>query len=133
MIHTLKLRTNQHDMMLNITHQVESFVKQQNITEGVAIVSCTHTTAGIMINENADPDVKHDLLMRLNELVPWKHPLDRHAEGNTAAHLKAIFVGNTQWIPVHKGKLLLGKWQGIYFCEFDGPREREVVVKIIAG
>jgi secondary thiamine-phosphate synthase enzyme len=119
--------------MLNITHQVESLLLQSKVTEGILVVFCTHTTAGIMINENADPDVKHDLLMRLNELIPWKHPSDRHAEGNTAAHMKAIYVGNSQTVPIHEGKLMLGRWQGLYFCEFDGPRERTVTVKIIAG
>jgi secondary thiamine-phosphate synthase enzyme len=133
MIHSFSLRTNQHAMMINITHQVESIIQQANIHDGIALIYCTHTTAGIMINENADPDVKHDLLMRLNELVPWKHGQDRHAEGNTAAHLKALFVGNSQMVPIQSGKLLLGQWQGVYFCEFDGPRERKVIVKIIAG
>ncbi len=133
MVHSFHLRTNQHDTMLNITHQVESLLLQSKVTEGIVVVFCTHTTAGIMINENADPDVKHDLLMRLNELIPWKHPSDRHAEGNTAAHMKAIYVGNSQTVPIHDGKLMLGRWQGLYFCEFDGPRERTVTVKIIAG
>jgi secondary thiamine-phosphate synthase enzyme len=133
MLHTFSLRTGQHDTMINITNQVESLVQQSHIHEGIALVYCQHTTAGIMINENADPDVKYDLLRRLNEMMPWKHPQDRHAEGNTAAHLKAIYVGNSQTIPIHNGKLLLGQWQGIYFCEFDGPRERHCVVKIIPG
>ncbi len=133
MLQTLSLHTNQHDMMLNITMQVESVLTQSGVMNGLLTVYCKHTTAGIVINENADPDVKIDLLMRLNELVPWKHARDRHGEGNTAAHLKAIMVGNSQTIPVQNGKLVLGQWQGIYFCEFDGPRNRTVDIKIISG
>jgi secondary thiamine-phosphate synthase enzyme len=133
MVFSFQIRTSQHDVMVNITHNVESYLQKSLVKDGLLVVYCTHTTAGIMINENADPDVKHDLLLRLDEMIPWKHAKDRHAEGNTAAHLKAVFVGNSQMIPIKEGKLMLGRWQGIYFCEFDGPRERTVHVKIIAG
>ncbi len=133
MVYSFQIRTSQHDVMVNITHQIESQLQKSQVKEGLLVVYCTHTTAGIMVNENADPDVKHDLLVRLDEMIPWKHPKDRHAEGNTAAHLKAVFVGNSQTIPIHDGNLMLGRWQGIYFCEFDGPRERTVHIKMIAG
>ncbi|PQP86010.1 secondary thiamine-phosphate synthase enzyme YjbQ, partial [Paenibacillus sp. AR247] len=90
-------------------------------------------TAGIAINENADPDVKHDVLLRLDEVYPWEHPKYRHAEGNTASHLKSITCGPSQTVIITEGELLLGRWQGIYFCEFDGPRRRQYHVKIMEG
>lgn len=90
-----------------------------------------HTTGGITINENADPDVVRDFLRRLDEVFPWNHEEDRHGEGNTAAHLKASTVGTSQTVIIEKGRMVLGTWQGIYFCEFDGPRRRNVYVKIL--
>jgi len=127
------LSTSRRDEMIEITGKVAAAVAAQGITEGVAIVYCPHTTAGIAINENADPDVKRDVLMRLDEVYPWEHPKYRHAEGNTASHLKAITTGTSQTVIVAGGRLLLGRWQGIYFCEFDGPRHREYYIKIIEG
>jgi secondary thiamine-phosphate synthase enzyme len=119
--------------MIDITRQVAEAVTRSGVREGVAIVYCPHTTAGIAINENADPDVKHDVLLRLGEVYPWTHPGYRHAEGNTASHLKAITAGASQTVIITEGRLLLGRWQGIYFCEFDGPRTREYWIKIMAG
>lgn len=130
MLHRIKISTGQHEQMLDITAQVQEVVRQEEVTEGMVLVYCPHTTAGITINENADPDVVHDLLMRLDEIYPWKHPGDRHGEGNSAAHLKASTIGLSQIIPVADGKLILGTWQGIYFCEFDGPRQRSFYIKI---
>ncbi|TVX98240.1 secondary thiamine-phosphate synthase enzyme YjbQ [Cohnella terricola] len=127
------LRTSRRDEMIDITRQVTALVAAQGVQEGLAVVYCPHTTAGITINENADPDVKHDVLLRLNEVYPWNHPQYRHAEGNTASHLKAITTGTSQTVIITGGKLLLGRWQGIYFCEFDGPRQREYYVKILKG
>jgi len=127
------LRTSRRDEMIDITRQVTALVAARGIQEGLAIVYCPHTTAGITINENADPDVKHDVLLRLNEVYPWNHPQYRHAEGNTASHLKAITTGTSQTVIITGGKLLLGRWQGIYFCEFDGPRQREYYVKLLHG
>ncbi|MPN50120.1 hypothetical protein SDC9_197746 [bioreactor metagenome] len=95
---------------------------------GICMIYCPHTTAGITVNENADPDVKHDLLAKLNALVPTHESYYRHAEGNSAAHLKASLLGFSQSVPVRHGQLALGTWQGIYFCEFDGPRSRRVQV-----
>jgi secondary thiamine-phosphate synthase enzyme len=119
--------------MIDITQQVAQLVLQENFQQGIAVIYCPHTTAGIAINENADPDVKHDVLMRLDEIYPWNHPKYRHAEGNTASHLKAITTGTSQTVIVDNGRLVLGRWQGIYFCEFDGPRQRTFYVKLLVG
>ncbi|WP_391573364.1 secondary thiamine-phosphate synthase enzyme YjbQ [Cohnella sp.] len=127
------LTTSRRDEMIDITRQVAAAVAKQGVADGLAIVYCPHTTAGIAINENADPDVKRDVLMRLDEVYPWEHPRYRHAEGNTASHLKAITTGTSQTVIVSGGRLLLGRWQGIYFCEFDGPRQREYYVKLVKG
>ncbi|RED76381.1 secondary thiamine-phosphate synthase enzyme YjbQ [Cohnella phaseoli] len=127
------LTTSRRDEMIDITRQVAAAVAKQGVSAGLAIVYCSHTTAGIAINENADPDVKRDVLMRLDEVYPWEHPKYRHAEGNTASHLKAITTGTSQTVIVSGGRLLLGRWQGIYFCEFDGPRQREYYVKLVNG
>lgn len=113
--------------------EIASFVEDSGVAEGTVLIYCPHTTAGIAINENADPDVKSDVLMRLDEVYPWEHPKYRHMEGNTASHLKSMTCGPSQTVIIHNGKLLLGRWQGIYFCEFDGPRQREYMVKIMRG
>ncbi|WP_046213042.1 secondary thiamine-phosphate synthase enzyme YjbQ [Paenibacillus wulumuqiensis] len=133
MLYTMQISTGKRDEMRDITREVSSKVSQSGIQEGIAIVYCPHTTAGIAINENADPDVKHDVLMRLDEVYPWEHPKYRHMEGNTASHLKSITTGPSQTIIIQDGRLLLGRWQGIYFCEFDGPRQREYMIKIMQG
>lgn len=133
MLITRTLRTSRRDEMIDITREIASIVSKEQIKDGIAIVYCPHTTGGITIQENADPDVKHDILMRLDEVYPWKHPNYRHSEGNTASHLKALTTGSSQTIPIHEGNLTLGRWQGIYFCEFDGPRTREYVVKLLKG
>jgi secondary thiamine-phosphate synthase enzyme len=127
------IRTSKRDEMIDITRQVTAIASRAGVADGLAIIYCPHTTAGITIQENADPDVRHDVLMRLAEVYPWEHPKYRHAEGNTASHLKAMTVGSSQTVVIEAGKLLLGRWQGIYFCEFDGPRNREYVVKLIRG
>lgn len=132
MVHTLTIRTNQRDEMVDITREVQRFIHKSSIRDGIAVVYSPHTTAGITINENADPDVKHDMLMRLDEIYPWTHPKYRHAEGNSAAHLKASTVGSSQTILVEDDYLVLGTWQGIYFCEFDGPRERKCYVQVVS-
>lgn len=130
MIHMFEVKTSQRDQFVEITDRVRELVAQQHVQNGVVTVYCPHTTAGITINENADPDVVRDMLMRLDEVYPWEHPKYRHAEGNTASHLKASTVGSSQTIIVADGRLVLGTWQGIYFCEFDGPRRRSCYVKI---
>lgn len=133
MLHKLEITTSKRDEMRDITREVSSYVKKSGVSEGVAVIYCPHTTAGIAINENADPDVKHDVLMRLDEVYPWEHPKYRHGEGNTASHLKSITSGPSQTVIIQNGELLLGRWQGIYFCEFDGPRRRECYLKIMEG
>lgn len=133
MLQTLEISTAKRDEMRDITREVRSLVKNSGIVNGLAVIYCPHTTAGITINENADPDVKHDVLLRLDEVYPWEHPKYRHAEGNTASHLKAITTGSSQTVIIQDGDLVLGRWQGIYFCEFDGPRQRRYAVKLIEG
>jgi secondary thiamine-phosphate synthase enzyme len=131
MLHKVKLQTGKHAQMLDITAQIEGFIKQEKVETGMVLVYCPHTTAAITINENADPDVVHDILMRLDEMYPWNHPGDHHGEGNSAAHLKASVIGASELIPIAEGRLVLGTWQGIFFCEFDGPRQRHFYIKII--
>ncbi len=116
----------------NITRTVEQTLVKSGVRDGLCVVYCPHTTAGITINENADPDVVHDLLLGLSRAMPDR-PEFRHAEGNSAAHLKASFVGSSVTVIIKDGRLVLGRWQGIYFCEFDGPRSRNFYVKIIEG
>jgi secondary thiamine-phosphate synthase enzyme len=133
LLHKVKLTTGKHDQMLDITAQVQNLITQEQVQEGIALVYCPHTTAGITINENADPDVVHDIMLRLEEMYPWNHPRDCHGEGNSAAHLKASTLGSSELVPITAGRLVLGTWQGIYFCEFDGPRQRTFYVKVISG
>ena len=114
----------------NITPQVREAVSKSGVTSGIAVVFCPHTTAGITINENADPDVVHDLLVGLDKAFPDR-PEFRHGEGNSSAHLKASAVGSSATIVIEGGKLVLGTWQGIYFAEFDPPRNRKFCVKVL--
>jgi secondary thiamine-phosphate synthase enzyme len=131
MIHEIHLQSKSRDEMIDITAQVEKLLVQEKVQEGLAVVYSSHTTAGIMINENADPDVQRDVLERLEEIVPRDRAEDRHSEGNSAAHLKASMVGTSQTVIIHNGTLLLGRWQAIYFCEFDGPRARTCYAKTL--
>lgn len=116
---------------INITSQAQNLLTESGCGEGMCIVHCPHTTAGITINENADPDVVHDMLFALDKIFCDRKEF-RHAEGNSSAHLKASFVGNSICVPFYNGKLLLGIWQGIYFCEFDGPRNRNYFIQILS-
>jgi secondary thiamine-phosphate synthase enzyme len=116
----------------NITAQVREAAAESGVTDGLAVVYCPHTTAGITINENADPDVVRDLLFALDKTFPDR-PEFRHSEGNSAAHLKASAIGSSVTVIIAGGKLVLGTWQGLYFCEFDPPRSRKFYVKIISG
>ncbi|MCL2605872.1 MAG: secondary thiamine-phosphate synthase enzyme YjbQ [Coriobacteriia bacterium] len=122
----------QRENLYVITAQAQEAVTQSGVKDGVAIVFCPHTTAGITINENADPDVVPDLLLGLQKAYPDR-PEFRHAEGNSAAHLKASAIGSSVTVTIENGKLLLGTWQGIYFCEFDPPRQRRFYVKVLKG
>ncbi|GLI84212.1 UPF0047 protein YugU [Rossellomorea marisflavi] len=127
----IQIQTTKRDEMIDITREVQNLVDQTDVSTGAVVVQSLHTTAGITVNENADPDVKTDFLRRLDEVFPWDHQSDLHAEGNTAAHLKTSTTGHAQTILIHQGELLLGTWQGIYFCEFDGPRMRSFAVSIL--
>ena len=118
--------------LFNITHDVRQAVVQSGVRDGIAVVHCPHTTAGITINENADPDVVHDMLIGLEKAFPDRKEF-LHSEGNSKAHLKASAVGPGVTVIVQDGKLALGTWQGIYFCEFDPPRNRKYYVKVMEG
>ncbi|TSB48118.1 secondary thiamine-phosphate synthase enzyme YjbQ [Alkalicoccobacillus porphyridii] len=130
MLEKKTLRTSDRDKMIDVTREVVDVVNASHIKNGQVTIYCPHTTAGITINENADPDVKHDMLMRLDEVYPWEHKNYRHLEGNSAAHLKASTVGPSQTVIISEGEMILGQWQGIYFCEFDGPRTRTYYIKV---
>lgn len=123
--------THEQSQFINITDLVSKAVAESGVQSGVATVFVSHTTAGITINENTDPDVTHDLLNILDRMVPWDHPDYKHSEGNTAAHMKASLVGSSVDVIVEHGHIQLGTWQGIYFCEFDGPRQRKVWIKVL--
>jgi secondary thiamine-phosphate synthase enzyme len=126
----LSLRTDKREMTMDVTARVRAAVTRSKVREGICVVNVAHTTAAVFVNENADPDVQRDLLQLLTKLVP-KDGDYRHAEGNAAAHIKAVFVGNDVALSVHEGELVLGTWQGVYFAEFDGPRERSATVTVI--
>lgn len=124
------IQTRQRSQMLDVTDRVRDIVVESGVMRGSAVVFVPHTTAGVTINENADPDVVHDVLKQLDVMVPWEQPFYRHGEGNSAAHVKASFMGSSATILIEEGKLMLGTWQGVWFCEFDGPRIREVWVRV---
>jgi len=128
---TLTVNTKDRDQLLAITRDVQRVVGEAGVRSGYAIVYVPHTTAGVTINENADPDVVHDMLKQLDEMVPWRQPFYRHAEGNSASHVKASMMGPSVTVLIEDGRLVLGEWQGIWFCEFDGPRTRRVHVKVV--
>ncbi|MBN1555604.1 MAG: YjbQ family protein [Phycisphaerae bacterium] len=127
------LHTPRHDAMVDITAEVSRFVAQTGVREGVAVIYTPHTTAAITINENADPDVVHDMIAQFNQMVPWRQPFFDHGEGNSAAHVKSSMIGASETVPVVDGRLTLGTWQGLYFCEFDGPRSRRVRVTVLGN
>lgn len=131
MKYSLEVKTSFHTQMLDITKDIEKIIKESKIKNGSCIVFIPHTTAAVTINENADPDVQKDFIRAINKLVPWEDDY-LHSEGNSAAHLKASMIGFSEQMMIEKGRLLLGTWQGIYFVEFDGPRNRKVWVSIIA-
>jgi secondary thiamine-phosphate synthase enzyme len=126
----LQVNTERRNQMVDITARIQKLVSDSNIAEGRVEIFVPHTTAAVTINENADPSVQSDILQYLERLIPQRAGF-RHAEGNSDAHIKASLVGPNLTVHVSGGGLLLGTWQGIYFCEFDGPRSRKVIVKII--
>ena len=127
---TFGLATKKTNEFIDITTMISQIVTDSNISQGDVIIFCPHTTAGITINENADPDVVRDMLLTLEKLVPRNNPNYRHSEGNSDAHLKSSLIGTSEQIIITDGKLALGSWQGLYFCEFDGPRNRTVFVQV---
>ena len=131
--HSFEVKTGQRDEYVAVTDKVRRAVEKSGVTDGIAIVYVPHTTAGVTINENADPDVVHDTLKQLDQMVPWRQPFYQHGEGNSASHVKASLVGSSATVIIDGGRLVLGTWQGVFFCEFDGPRSRTCHVKIMAG
>lgn len=128
----ISVSTTAGDSMNDISSSVAAAVAESGVREGLCLVSSPHTTAGITINENADPDVKTDMMMEIGKIIPLNDDY-RHMEGNSAAHLKATFTGLSVTLPISDGRLVLGTWQGIYFCDYDGPRQRRALVTIVGG
>lgn len=131
MIVSIQVKTDSRTQLIDVTSEVQAALKAQNFSDGICMLYVPHTTAGITINESADPSVRRDILMVLNQMVPWKADY-RHLEGNSPAHVKSSLMGASEFVAVEKGRLLLGTWQGIFFCEFDGPRKRKLHIKLIA-
>ncbi|MFC2075619.1 secondary thiamine-phosphate synthase enzyme YjbQ [candidate division KSB1 bacterium] len=132
MMEEIAVKSGSRSEFIDITHKIGEVVGRSGTREGVCHVSSTHTTAAVTINENADPTVPTDILGHLDRMVPWRGPY-QHSEGNSAAHIKSSLVGESVMLPVKDGRLVLGTWQGIFFCEFDGPRQRRVIVTVLPG
>ena len=128
---TERVPTKERNEIVDVTPTLKRIIRQLNVTDGMAIVYVPHTTAAVTINENADPDVKSDLLKKLSEMIPQRETYYDHNEGNSDSHVKTALVGNSATVLIEHGNLVLGTWQGVYFCEFDGPRQREMYVKIL--
>lgn len=126
----LSVKTRSQTEMIDVTPLVQQKVADSGVDDGLCVVFVPHTTAAVTINESADPAVRKDILMVLNKIVPWKEAY-RHLEGNSPAHLKTSIIGSSETIFVEKGRLVLGTWQGIFFCEFDGPRDRRLDIRMI--
>lgn len=126
---TISVKTGGRTDLRNITGEVERVLGRSGAQEGICTVFVAHTTAGVTINENADPAVSDDIASTLDRMVPWNGPY-RHGEGNSAAHLKASLMGSSVTVPIHRGRLVLGTWQGIFLCEFDGPRTRDIHIQV---
>ena len=126
----LNVKSNKREEMIEITAEVEKALRDSEIKDGICVLFTQHTTCGLTINENADPDVKSDMLLFLRQTIPQYYEGFRHFEHNSDAHIKSSLVGSSVTIPFENGKLLLGRWQGIYLSEFDGARERKVLVKL---
>ena len=128
----IEVRTQDRQGFYDITRQLQSLIHESGVNDGVCYVFCPHTTAGLTLNENWDPDVRHDMGIGLDAIAP-RRPEYQHGEGNSPAHLKSSLIGPSQCVLVSGGKLVLGTWQGIYLAEFDGPRRRRILVKVMAG
>jgi secondary thiamine-phosphate synthase enzyme len=129
MVKEISISTRSRTELVDITGQVQKAVAESAVQDGVCHVYVPHTTAGVTINENADPSVREDILMELNKIIPLQDNY-RHREGNAAAHIKASIVGSSETLLVERGRLVLGTWQGLFFCEFDGPRSRRALIEI---
>ncbi|MBS3783078.1 MAG: secondary thiamine-phosphate synthase enzyme YjbQ [Anaerolineae bacterium] len=129
---TIRVSTDGKQGFQDITSRVQDVVSDSGAEEGICLIFCPHTTAGVTLNENWDASVQHDIGVGLNKISPPR-PEYRHGEGNSPAHLKSSLMGASQMVPVERGKLVLGRWQGIYLCEFDGPRTRKVHLKVLEG
>jgi secondary thiamine-phosphate synthase enzyme len=128
-MHEIEVSTTEQVQFVDITEKVQTAVKSSKIKDGRCIVFVPHTTAAVTINENADPDVSTDMIKEINKIVPFSDNY-RHFEGNSAAHIKSSMIGVSELMLIENGRLKLGRWQGLYFCEFDGPRRRKIWVKI---
>ena len=129
---TLTVKSHKQVELIDITDDVIKTILEDNITEGLAVIYTPHTTAAITINENADPDVSRDIIMGTDKLIPLRDDY-RHLEGNSAAHIKSSLFGASETLIINNGKPVLGTWQGIYFCEFDGPRHRHVHIQTVGA
>jgi len=127
----IKIRTTSRIEMVDVTSEIENLFSGREVNEGICLIYCPHTTAGVVINEHADPSVAEDIASALSEHFPHRRPW-RHLEGNADAHVKSAVVGSSVMIPITGGRLALGTWQGIFFCEFDGPRNRELYIQVIS-
>jgi secondary thiamine-phosphate synthase enzyme len=133
MIKTVHIKTKEQTAFYNITSYVRQAVIESGVNEGIAVVFCPHTTAGITINENSDPDVQTDMIYGFEKIMPTNDPVYRHYEGNSHAHMKSTTFGASQTLIIEDGAAIHGIWQAVYFCEFDGPRNRTYYVKVIEG
>jgi secondary thiamine-phosphate synthase enzyme len=127
----IRVRTRARSEFVDLTGQLQRLVEESEVREGVVVLQSLHTTAGLTINENADRDVKRDLAAKLDRLIPQDEPFYRHAEGNSDSHLKTSVLGPSLCVLIDGGALVLGQWQGVFLCEFDGPRDRRVAVQIL--
>ncbi|PID40475.1 MAG: hypothetical protein CR984_03015 [Proteobacteria bacterium] len=126
----LTIKTSAQTEMIDVTALVRKQVADSGMDNGLCMLFVPHTTAAVTINESADPAVRQDILMVLNKIVPWEEAY-RHLEGNSPAHLKTAIIGSSEWVAVENGQLVLGTWQGLFFCEFDGPRSRKMDIRMI--
>lgn len=128
----LSLQSNSRTEFIDVTHKIQTMVAETGVKSGLCLLFVPHTTAAVTINENADPSVPVDILKVLNQVIPWQADY-RHVEGNSAAHIKSTLVGASQTVAIAEGRLVLGTWQAVFFCEFDGPRRRQLHVRIWQG